>query len=252
MGNGDFGTIRPEWKLWGARLTAFPAPNAEILQNKWWKDLLGEEPEERTEQPRSSERLEAGAFRNGKLQLNVSPLVIHWRYGSDPILDAINALNEIPNLGVISEALDPFLSLMNQWLGEMNAPIQRLAFGLVVVQPVQDRISGYRWLRNYIPVPTEEDNVRDFLYQVNRRRQSSLLEALELNRLVKWSVAELNLDVSAGRGMSFNRQLYGAMVDIDVNTNADYGQPLPTRLYLDLWQELINLGIEISEQGDVP
>jgi hypothetical protein len=96
-------------------------------------------------------------------------------------------------IGSIQDGLDSFLELMSRWF-KISPPLRRLAFGAILALPVDDRKSGYELIGNYLAnVKLDPIGSSDFLYQINRLRNSQLISDLEINRLSKWSVVKRGL-----------------------------------------------------------
>ena len=149
---------------------------------------------------------------------------------------------------------------MNRWLTLDSCPeIQRVAFGAVLLSPVDSKVSGYRQLAAYLPsVTIDPEHSTDLLYQINRPRESATgIPDLKINRLSKWSVAQIS---TAGLVLEPTRILYhdvpqaylACRLELDINTAAERREPLPRETVSNVWQELLNLGMEIVIDGDQP
>ena len=134
-----------------------------------------------------------------------------------------------------------------------------MAFGVVLLSPMDSRVLGYRQLAAYLPaVNIDPDHSTDFFYQINRARDSATgITNLRINRLSKWSVAQIS---TAGLVLEPTRILYhdvpqgylACRLELDINTAAERREPLPRETVSNVWQELLNLGREIVIDGDQP
>src|SRR5208282_50763 len=68
-------------------------------------------------------------------------------------------------------------------------PAIRLAYGAILLQPVDNRETGYLRLGELASAVKIDPKSEDFFYQINRPRESTTLKNMRLNRLSKWSVA---------------------------------------------------------------
>lgn len=239
------------WQIESLRLTAFPSPAYQFTDPSWWKELVGEAPERKIQFKIGGQR-EEGLFGPGMLILNTEPSRIDWILTQNPKNEEY-----IPLLGGFSEVLDPFFELMRRWL-EKGHQIQRLAFGAILQVPADNRESGYKELSKYLRhVKLDPINSSDFLYQINRPRDTKLdIKDLRINRLTKWSVSSWKLS-----HLSFGSEVvkypsvkeeFACRLELDINTATDYPYELPPKKLNHIFQELVELGKEIAIKGDIP
>ena len=181
--------IQPAWQARLLRLTAFPSPAVEMFGPDLWTAVADTPPEIEKSQFHKREQQMEGAWGSGRLELNIQPLRIDWRYR---IIDEEGPVDKFPVLGPIAETFREFQSLMYRWLTIDKAPsLIRLAFGAVLTQSVETHSAGYERLSEYLPFELDAKGSSDFLYQINRPRASTVIDDLQINRLSKWAVALL-------------------------------------------------------------
>jgi hypothetical protein len=145
---------------------------------------------------------------------------------------------------------------MTKWI--QTLPMIRLAFGAVLLQPVDGLAEGYRLLSSYVQLQIDPENTSDLLYQINRRRVSSSgITGLTINRLAKWSVLRLQRNLfmlSPGSPVQSHTQseAFACRLELDINTAPEFEGELPQAELPSLIQELVEMGREIAEQGDIP
>jgi hypothetical protein len=253
------------WRVESLRLTAFPSPSAQIIEPTWWHDLGGEEPESRVSQPRKGGLKEQGSFAGGSLILGVEPTRIDWVY--TPIIDEKQASEGILTIGPLQNTIGVFTSLMNRWFNLETCPtVLRLAFGAVTLQPAQDLRSGYRQLAHYLhSVQIDIENSSDFIYQINRKRHSGIIHGLDINRLMRWSVAaqqyvsmqmvvppeSMQMPSVPTRG-SVGPRYYACRLEMDINTVPEFQGSFEREQLTAIFQELVDLALEIFDHGDIP
>jgi hypothetical protein len=255
---GEKRAVSPRLQTESLRLTAFLSPSERVREPTWWSDLTGSQPETRVSRPASGEFQDIGPFENRRLVLSLVPGRVDWIL-TLPAPTPDDNPNEVKSIGLFPGILDVFLPPMQRWLPESPA-IVRLAFGAILLEPVPGRQSGYRRLSEYLQtVRIDPDGSEDFFYQINRPRRSSLIENLSINRLSKWSVVSyqrLGLQVglpSLQAVQSFSSEpAYACRIELDISTPAAFQGELPRRYLVELYRELVNLGIEITLDGDVP
>jgi hypothetical protein len=238
-----------DWMAVQLRLTAFSAEPVDIPRSGWWRDLIGEEPDIQTFK-KTLHLEEIGPLDDARLLLNANPLRIDWRL----VPLEVEVMEEIPYISSFSQSLLVFLPLMTRWLSN-NYPLLRLAFGAELLFPVSERREGYLKLATLIPIQIDVDNSRDLFYQINRRRISKLSNInLEINRLSKWTVIKSNIGLQQGE-VAFDLpglEKHAVRLELDINTAPESQSDLGHDKIVLVFNELIELGVEIAEEGDIP
>ena len=260
VSSSELESARPSltaWQVETLRLTAFPSPAAQVAEPTWWTDLVGEPPDTRISRPRMGGHQEEGPFRGGKLLLRVQPNRIDWSFTTAE--DQEREVESFPTIGSFPESLEKFLPLMLRWFElEPCPPAQRLAFGAILLQPVEDRPAGYRQISPYLPsIRLDPEGSSDFSYQINRPRDSiSGITGLRINRLSKWSVATwraVGLSMEPTRiGYFQSQEHYACRLELDINTVPDFQGELHREQLPRIFEELADLGKEIATEGDIP
>jgi hypothetical protein len=246
------------WETQTLRLTAFPSPSAQIIRPTWWRDLMGNEPESSISQPRKGGLQEEGTYENGKLVLVFEPTRIDWLY--TPMDDEKQQAKGFLTISPLHDALSTFIPLMNRWFELETCPsVQRLALGTVVLQPVQDLRTGYQQLMQYLnSVQLDVDNSSDFLFQINRRRDSTVVPGLRINRLSRWSVASMQRQIismpiaSVPTRHEVSPLYFACRLELDINTVPEFQDEFDRGRLPSILRELADLGLEIANRGDIP
>lgn len=236
------------WRALSIRVTIFPTPRSPdwYLQ---WADVVGAgEPEGRTT---PVQRVETAPFGVGRIQL---------RQQLPPKVDLVylpstspDAAAPTPDVGPFEDAFVAFLEPATRLLNA-PLPVTRLAIGTQLsrtvanVQEANEILAGH--IRN---TRFDLGGASDFLYQINRPRESRILPGLVLNRLVKWQTVQwrvLTLEPGSGRQYEEPRD-FAAVLELDLNTQGERETPLPAALLPSLLDELKTFAREIAEQGDI-
>ena len=245
------------WDLESLRLTAFSITVSQVDDTGWWESLMGGSPEVEVVRRRESGKTTEGAFGEGRLVIQTSPGRIDFHAIPSPQQEAASGFL---NIGKFEHALGGFSDLVNRWLALGSCPdIQRIAFGVVLLSSVDSKVSGYRQLAAYLPsVSIDAEHSTDLLYQINRPRESTTgIPALKINRLSKWSVAQM---LGAGLIVEPTRILHRSMspgsracrLELDISTDEERREPLPREAHPSIFKELTDLGSEIVIAGDIP
>lgn len=241
------------WKVGQVRLTAFPIAPLEYSLFNWWPELTGEKPENRRELPRNGKLTEEGNFTSKKLRLNIEPGRVDWFFESSD--ENASQSFELPTLGKWPEAIDEFSKLVKRWSKLNSLPkFRRLAFGAILSQPVNGLKEGYERLNEYLSaVQLDTGNSSDFFYQINRpRAKSTVLPEVSVNRLSKWSVSRLESGFISLEQMLppvKKKTFFACRLELDISTAVDYAHELE-KLEM-LYDEFVDLAIEISQRGDI-
>jgi hypothetical protein len=240
-----------QWNVETLRLTAFNSQASESGDISWWGDLVGVEPESSLSRKRDNILQEQGPFHGGTLHLIRQPFRVDWTLVA-PVEDEDSLFPAL-----LPDATYKFYELGKKWLALKTCPeLNRLAFGPILGQAVQTRQLGYEKLASYLLSLTLDPGAQDFFYQINRPRDSrSGIPSLRINRLCKWSVS-LKSKVSVVMGtapqVSSEGGQLAAQLELDINTSEGYKGFFGDTQRLEVFQELIDLAVEISEKGDVP
>jgi len=247
----DTPTPSTDWKAQNLRLTAFLSPSAQVGEQDWWTMLTGDIPDSKVFQPKTGIQKQEGKFKNekvdGQLVLTVQPSRIDWQLIPLDVPDS-----GFPEIGLFTESVESFSELIMQWL--QNAPsLQRLAFGAILHQSTASSQEGYEKLSEYLAFDLDNDS-SEFLYQINRPRKSQNLNLdLIINRLSKWSVNLLAGFILSPemRRYSLRPAEFALSLELDINTSADFSGELHPEKLSEIFQELVNLGQEIANKGDI-
>ena len=237
----------------------FPFPSITAIEYQdytWWTELTGEPPETKVYKPRTRAHQEMGPFEQGKLSLITEPTRIDWRY---EVVDSEELTSEmLPTIGSFPDIKGNFTQPMRQWLELDTCPsIQRLAFGAILLQSVKNRQSGYSLLSNYLPnIRLDPDGSSDFMYQINRPRFSNLgIEGLSINRLTKWSVLTIKSGIVKPEKLFLDRipieEHFACRLELDINTFQDFDKGFLREQLPLVFSELVELGEEITVNGDI-
>ncbi|PYV67023.1 MAG: hypothetical protein DMG96_40570 [Acidobacteria bacterium] len=255
------GSKASNWQAESLRLTVFLATNVQLRDEGWWTKVAGTDPENRIAKPNRGEIVEAGIFQGNVLTLSVQPGRVDWILG--PNMSIEDDLGEIKSVGSFRSAETTFSATMSDWLKDCPSTV-RLAYGAVLLEPVENREKGYLRVAEYVPaVKIDPLGSEDFLYQINRPRESTTVKGMRLNRLSKWSVASFQpVRFSIGIPQSQPRQplvyshggtlAMACRAEFDLSTAAGIQQELPHDMLPRIFNELVALGSEIAQYGDMP
>lgn len=234
-----------KWFAQNLRLTAFLTHTCEVESIPKWEETLGELPEQSTTQPKAKISEETGKFGKGLLSLKFVPGRIDWHYLS--IFPTDNIAEDFPNIGQFIEAMELFKPVMVKWL-ESCCPLTRLAFGVQLNLPSENHKDAYNLLNDYLHSVELDPNSSDFLYSVNRIRPSkSGIPDLKINRLSHWRAMKMVLKTKSLE----SDPIFAITIDLDINTVPIKDVVISKKHFNTLFNELIEMAIEIAEKGDI-
>jgi hypothetical protein len=247
-----------QWRVETMRLTVFPAGVTDPATVTWWQDVAGVPSDSRTLQPRLGALQEVGTIRDGlcNLTLEVQPNRIDWAF--TPVIGNVQRLDDFPTFANLQDGLALYREITSRWIATFRN-VNRIAFGAALIAPVESRRAGYEALTDYLPaVELDPENSSDFSYQINRPRLARSVPDLQLNRLSRWSVVRLSgmfVQVTAGQPSAVvfdaGQDRNGCRLELDINTAPQDPPAIPNGREVDVLDELVGLGSEIAERGDI-
>lgn len=240
-----------QWLTESLRITVFPCRLEDIGSELDWEKLLGEAPESVEDQPRNKYKVSRGPFGEGQL--------VHARYPDRIELIYATSIGpspteSFPNLGPMRSSLDIFGPTALRWI-EGLPPIKRIAFGPSLIKPVGSHEEAYKYLGSLLHDVSLDVASSDFSYQINRPRKSRAKSDLKINRLSKWNAIKLRGLRVVGVDIALTIPLpekYAARAEMDINTDQELTDELPSKDLPALFNELVELSREILEAGDIP
>ena len=161
-----------KWQVESLRATTFHVAGTIVPATfPFWRRVFDDEPEQVVTRPREGIIQQSGIIDGHQLVLIGMPNRVDW-IAQGIVTPADEPLPAPPNLGLLPDALPPFLRVAGKWL-DVSPGVIRLAFGAVLVNRVTDLASAYQELSRFLPgVTTDITDSPDFLYQINRPRTS--------------------------------------------------------------------------------
>ncbi len=183
-------------------------------------------------------------IQRGRLDWNLLPGPDHS--GDRRGLPALMAVGQaIPLLG---RALYPTI--------DACGAVGRLALGGVLTRHAPDLSNGLKQLSKYLPrLDLENQGGPDFAFQINRRRTSITAPHVQINRLAKWQLDEIQgttFTVGPTRSPILETQrVLVSKLTLDINTTPS-SSAFAVASVPDLYNEFVVLAREIATQGDTP
>lgn len=244
------------WNVDTIRLSVFIQDATVTQDEQIWENIVGESPEQIKKNPKQALISEMGKYESGVLLINIMPIKIDCIYTVDR--DSIPFNNKLPTIGNFEEVIEIYKKIIDKLIKiEIldKYDYNRIAFGSVLLQTVKNKDEGYKLLSDLLPIEIDVENSSDLQYQINRPRKLKINgQEYEINRLSKWGVIELlgyQLNTE-GKSAILQSNNDAIRLELDINTSSKYNYSFNLNSFNTFYNHLINLGIEISENGDIP
>lgn len=242
------------WHMETMRLTAFPAPrpraaNAADVARTWWSKLFHVPYEKSTQDLKVGVTQIQGKVDDAFMLVVENPVKFELRRLAG---DQTKPPPEAEDLPFFTNVVQSFQTLAVRWLGLDDCPpLRRLAFGATLLIPVANQKIGNEILNKHLPFVDVHPQSSDFQYQINRRRPSSAVYGLQLNRLSKWTIQEVqDFTFSADGSVIQGPGIQACRLELDMNSVPSL-DPLPQERLPFLFGELVELAGEIARDGDI-
>ena len=245
-----------KWKVESLRCTVFPLHSVVDQASNVWQSLIKSVPEQIRNQPKQQTTTVEGEWTNVRMRLDIRNNQLDWRVLPNP-----HAIFEgLRILGPYDKAPTAFQRLMQQWLTSDCPPTNRIAYGAVLLQPQDSRVSVNEALNSLLPaVDIDPKDTWDFSYKINRRRDlSNIGRGLQINRISTWSAVEIfsaHVEIkrhdSPDGPLKTQRVLPVCRLELDINTVVEHSNELKSQDLNAVFNELVESANEIAVAGDI-
>ena len=240
------------WEVEYFRSTVFlESGSVDFDSVAFWEEVVGDKPEQVVTRSKDGLTLLSGVVNKWSLALNRRTDRIDWmlRALGSPFPEVLVPHRDISQA---SDGLGSFLNIMRKGI-QISCNISRLAFGAVLLRWVDTMDSAYSELSHFLPDVRLEGlaNASDFFYQINRPRQSEVIQDVTVNRLSKWSVQIFDtITVAGGSAPKMKTAQLACRLEVDINTAPQQVLHIHKDQTQSLFEELVRLGYGISNAGD--
>jgi hypothetical protein len=244
------------WQLESLRATAFPSPDVQFDDPMtWWNSILVKAPDSRVDNMKLGTKVIEGTFKDNKLILTVAPARVDWSLAPNP--QPGDSLVSSMTIGSPEEQFQSFLELLTKWF-PLSPVLNRLALGATAHLQSKSKTEAYQLLQKYLPAVTLDENSSDFIYRINRPRESnSGIKGLTINRVSTWMAIRVGYGQFAlaphggMKGIAIGQPVHACRVELDINTAQEYEGSLMADESVRLFRELIDSARQILKQGDI-
>jgi len=161
-----------------------------------------------------------------------------------------------PRVGAWADLSLAFVKATSPWIGRIEVPIHRVAFGSILLAQAPSREAGYEQLQPLVQSLKIDSEMRDLIYRVNWRRISASAKDLTINRITMFSVVQFKLGrvtISEG-GVSAGNMVPTSdlsRLEMDHSTDQDRSEPFDQASLVPIYEELVALADENAKRGEV-
>jgi hypothetical protein len=199
---------------------------------------------------------EKGIYHNALL--TVATDVLRIVCAASPRIDLQEVPASVPTLGRFVDETGWFVNLISRWLQRQSPSLKRLAFTAKLIRYADSRDELYNVLSRYLHDVDVSPRSSDLLYRINKRRPSATLPGrLEINRLSTWAAMKFTISTQGVLASGETIPAFepvdrdACVMDLDINTDQEFSGSFELAQLPQLFRELVALGTEIAERGDV-
>ncbi len=243
-----------DWDVESLQAAIFhPSEPSAAAQSGLWEKATGNQPESIDSRPKIRMTRVVGSVGEDNLTLAIQDERIDWVVR--PRVPSNQPSGPLFTLGAVEDVL-PLLRKAIQYTLETTQIVSRMAFIPVLVKQVPDTATGLKQLSKYLPhLGLDSMDGVDFTYQINRRRRSTSVPHVRINRLAKWSTEqigglELRVSPSDQPRLKTTGSSYVRKLNLDVNTDPTSGAMSRDKI-AGLFDELVSIAGELATEGDI-
>ncbi len=239
------------WLAESLRYTSFIPGRVETDLRSWWDSTTGVDPDKIQTEPKSDSQTVEGTVEGKKIILQFTQSRVNWIWAPSEI----ELLGEFPlrHIGEFKNVLPEYLDLLDRWFSIKDLPeFHRIAFGAVLIYPVASLEEGYTRLQDQIPSLSLDPSVStEVEYSINRPITLTVNDdPFEINRLTKWSMKNYKVIAIEPQGTQHEAQQHLCRLELDINSTQDRASPVPEKEIPALFHGLVDLGVQISDDGE--
>lgn len=169
----------------------------------------------------------------------------------DFIIQAMPSSTEpLPLIEDVQNTLPKFTTLIASWIFSQSQNVNRIAIGCNGFLPSTNLDDSYVKMKNLIQVINIDTNrFRDFNFQVNLPKTSSISPDISINRLSRWAPIALRATFLGINTNQLGDEMHYVSCSLDVNTDGERTNPIAKDLVEKLIEELSKICIDTLTIG---
>lgn len=234
------------WSADHLRVSLFASDVWSAPAESIFSGVFGAEPETITNKPAAMESSAAGSWNGMRLEVKRAFNRI------DFILQAVptEAAGPMPMIQDVKAVLPKFSSLVAKWGSTQVQGVVRIALGCNAFLQSQNVEDSYVKLKDLIKVINiDVDRFKEFRFQVNLPKPSSVAPEIVVNRLSHWASVALRAALIGVEVPRYFDDKHYVSCSLDVNTDGERIAPINSALVEKLTEELSLTCSDILDAG---
>ena len=234
------------WAADHLRVSLFASDVWSANADSIFSSAFGSEPESITNKPAALESSAVGTWHGLRLEVKRTFTRI------DFILQALptEAVGPMPMIQDAKAVLPKFSALVAKWAAAQTQGVVRIALGCNAFLQAQTVEDSYVKLKELIKViDVDAARFKEFRFQVNLPRPSSVSPEIVVNRLSHWASVALRAALIGVEAPRYFDDKHYVSCSLDVNTDGDRTQPINSDLIEKLTEELSFTCADILDAG---
>ena len=129
-----------------------------------------------------------------------------------------------------------------------------MAFATTLLSPQKSELDAYKALVSQVKSITHPpETLHDLVFRINWPTNSTVDNALMLNRITTWTVQQIQLQIlvpDSNAAAFVNDLSYVLRFEIDHNTDAKHTAPFDAARLVPIYRELTNLALQNATEGE--
>lgn len=240
-----------EWAAETVRLSLFTTEAVDIT-NADWLGLTGQ-PEAPNTQSMPGRRVMFGPFHPGALHLQALGNRLDCILAPQP-QEAPPLEDGLVSMGDPLAAIRSFVSATSEWLGQISRPVNRLAFGIVLISKQESKRSASQKIINILQSIQKDRDYDDLMFRVNWPTTSKYENGILLNRITNWASLNIQMQLVTAGHQAFVAEAAPITIirlECDNSTAPDRSRAIDRSNLVPIYRELVDLAVENIEKGEI-
>ena len=243
------------WQVQAARLSLFPFNVTPIQYTPGlWESAMSQDPDNIELRPKEKLITEEGVIDGIRVQVTRREDRLDWFLNPPPNLVDGGQLEGNPVIRD-QEGAARIVTRAAMVSVEVVPQINRLALSLSLVEEASDLEAAIDKLSKHLPDLRFGNVGPDFLYRVNRQRNSKQIRGGTINRVATWSILQVGtVSLAVGPAQTgvvgTTQHIIGARLVLDIN-NVPSQNAISSKRITPLLEEFAEMASEIAQEGDI-
>jgi hypothetical protein len=242
-----------KWKIESLRLTNFLKSDFNgINLEHWLAEISGNKPLSINKNVN---------FFQGLAQVDSAMVNLQWNFDRLDLILNSNAPTIESNIGDYTDLNNLMQNIIFKMFDLKEFPTsRRLAIGVILNAQIKTMEEGTDFLQSKLKSVSNIKGTTDFLFRINKPVKSEVLSGLNLNRLMTWSIGQLQLiniplnvlqpNIAQPNTIQPLKSELICRLEMDFNSEEKIGTEIPVDVQKEIARELLNEVINVADKGE--